>query len=45
MKRGFLPLALLAGMLTAQSKVVLAQTDVTVPGGATGGNEIGRAHV
>jgi hypothetical protein len=40
MKRGFLPLALLAGMLTAQSTVVSAQTDVTVPGGATGGNVV-----
>ena len=38
MKRGFLPLALLAGMLTAQSTVASAQTDVTVPGGATGAN-------
>ena len=38
MKPGFLPLALLAGMLTAQSTVVSAQTDVTVPGGATGTN-------
>jgi hypothetical protein len=38
MKRGFLPLVLLAGMLTAQSTVASAQTDVTVPGGATGAN-------
>jgi hypothetical protein len=38
MKRGFLPLALLAGMLTAQSTVASAQTDVTVPGGANGAN-------
>jgi hypothetical protein len=38
MKRGFLPLALLAGMLTAQSTVASAQADVTVPGGATGAN-------
>ena len=40
MKRGFLPLALLAGMLTAQSTVASAQTDVTVPGGANGANVV-----
>ena len=38
MKRGFLPLALLAGMLTTQSTVASAQADVTVPGGANGAN-------
>src|SRR5665213_292107 len=38
MKRGLLPLALLAGMLTAQSTVASAQTDISVPGGATGRN-------
>src|SRR6202035_1207971 len=38
MKRGFLPLALLAGMLRTQSTVASAQADVTVPGGANGAN-------
>jgi hypothetical protein len=33
-----LPLALLAAALTAQSTAGMAQTDVTVPGGATGAN-------
>jgi hypothetical protein len=38
MKWKLLPLALLAAALTAQSTAAMAQTDVTVPGGATGAN-------
>ena len=38
MTRGLLPLALLAAALTAQSTAGMAQTDVAVPGGATGSN-------
>jgi hypothetical protein len=38
MKWKLLPLGLLAAALTAQSTAGMAQTDVTVPGGATGAN-------
>jgi hypothetical protein len=36
MKRRFLPLAVMAAALMAQSSVAKAQSDVSVPGGATG---------
>ncbi len=38
MKRKFLPLAAMAVVLMAQSSVAKAQSDVSVPGGATGSN-------
>jgi hypothetical protein len=38
MKRRFLPLAVMAVALMAQSSVAKAQSDVSVPGGATGSN-------
>jgi hypothetical protein len=38
MKRGLLPLALLAAAFAAQATGAMAQTDITVPGGATGAN-------
>lgn len=38
MKRGLLPLALLVVAFTAQVTPAMAQTDLTVPGGATGRN-------
>jgi hypothetical protein len=38
MKRSLLPLVLVAAALAAQSTAALAQTDVTVPGGASGAN-------
>jgi hypothetical protein len=38
MTRGLLPLALLAAAFAAQSTAGMAQTEVTVPGGATGAN-------
>src|ERR1700686_780453 len=38
MKRGLLPLALLAAAFAVQATAATAQTDLTVPGGANGQN-------